>query len=109
MSEFEEKLNALLSDPEEMAKITRLASELMGGEQTAAKEHPPAPDAEAFGALGRMLGGAGLKNDCGALVAALLPYLRPERQAKLKKAVRMAQMARIAEKAISEYGGDGGV
>lgn len=109
MSEFEEKLNAILSDPEEMAKITRLASELMGGEQSAAKKPPSAPDAEMLGTLGRLLGRAEPGHERSTIIEALAPYLRPERQAKLKKAMRIAQMARVAEKVFSEYGGDGGV
>ena len=39
------------------------------------------------------------------LLQALSPYLRPERRAKLQKAMRMAKMARLARAALNEYGG----
>ena len=105
MNEFEEKLNAILSDPGEMEKISRLASQLMGGD---AQDSAPARDSADEGALlGRL---AGLMNSAGAkdktaLLQALSPYLRPERQAKLKKALNIARMARLARLTLEEYGG----
>lgn len=109
MSEFEEKLNAILSDPGEMEKISRLAAQFMGGE---ASDSAPAQDSPVDGALlGRLaglMGGAGGK-DKTALLQALSPYLRPERQAKLKKALNIARMARLARLTLEEYGGDSDV
>ena len=105
MNEFEEKLNAILSDPGEMEKISRLAAQLMGG---GAPESEPAQDSSGDGALlGRLAGlmnGAGGK-DKTALLRALSPFLRPERQAKLKKALNIARMARLARLTLEEYGG----
>lgn len=56
MSELEEKLNALLSDPNSMAQVMQMAQQLSGamGEQKAAPPPPappPGPD------LGAALGG----------------------------------------------------
>ena len=43
MSELEEKLNALLSDPNSMAQVMQMAQQLSGtmGEQKAAASPPP--------------------------------------------------------------------
>ena len=45
MSELEEKLNALLSDPNSMAQVMQMAQQLSGamGEQKAAPPSPPRP------------------------------------------------------------------
>ena len=109
MNEFEEKLNAILNDPAEMEKIARLASELMGGE-TGETSPPPKPDSppldgELLGRIAKMLGSAGDGNDKTSLVQGLSPYLKPERQAKLQKALRMAKLARLARAAMEDYGG----
>ena len=105
MNEFEEKLNAILSDPGEMEKISRLAAQLMGGgapEPTPAQDS--AGDSALFQRLAGLMGGAGVK-DKTALLQALSPYLRPERQAKLKKALNIARVARLARLTLEEYGG----
>ena len=41
MSEFEDKLHAILSDPAELERIGRMASELMGGAADARSGPPP--------------------------------------------------------------------
>ena len=105
MNEFEEKLNAILSDPGEMEKIGRLAAQLMGGETP--EGDPPQANAADGALLGKLAGlmGAGGAGDKTALLRALSPYLRPERQAKLKKALNIARMARLARLTLEEYGG----
>ena len=106
MSELEDKLNAILNDPSEMEKITRLASELMGGgaPEGAPAQAAPGADGELLGRITRLLGSAG-GGDKTALLRALSPYLRPERQARLQKALRLARMARLAGSALAEDGG----
>ena len=113
MSEFEQALNAILSDPGEMEKISRLASELMGS--GGGDPSPPAAD-EASGdaALLRRLTGLlganlGSHSDKQGVVRALGPYLKPERRARLEKAFRLAQMARLATTALEQLGGEGDV
>ncbi|MBR1496863.1 MAG: hypothetical protein IJ617_04495 [Oscillospiraceae bacterium] len=101
MDEFEAALNRVLSDPAEMEKITRLAGQLMGGEGEAkGGGGMPGP-----GALGQLMGGGGGGGDKSALVKALMPYLRPERREKLKKALAMAQAAKVARLAMGQFGG----
>ena len=102
MNEFEERLNRVLSDPGEMEKISRLAAQLMGGGDGG--ETPPDgfPDLSGLlGSLGKVGGG-----DKAALLAALGPYLRPERRQKLQKALRLAQAAHIAGLALDGCGGE---
>ena len=112
MSEFEDKLNHILSDPQEMEKISRLAAQLMGGSaDNGHDDAPPSPGGalpDLSGILGK-LGNTGGKSDKAALLSALSPYLRPDRRQKLQKAMRLAQAARIAGVALEAYGGDGSV
>lgn len=105
MNEFEEKLNAILSDPGEMEKISRLAAQLMGGgAPDSAQSQTGDQDGALLGRLAGLMGGAGAR-DKTALLQALSPYLRPERQAKLKKALNIARVARLARLTLEEYGG----
>ncbi len=43
-----------------------------------------------------------------ALLAALRPFLKEERQAKMDKAVRIARLTRVARAAMETFGGNGG-
>ena len=102
MSEFEDKLHAILSDPAEMERISRLASELMGGTPDAAQPAAEeAPESALLRRLSGLLGGAG-GGDKAALLNALSPYLRPERMARLQRALRLAGMLRLAGTALRE-------
>ena len=106
MSEFEDNLRAILSDPAELERIGRLASELMGGAPAAEAPPSDAGSGELLRRLGSMLGGTA-NGDKAALAAALTPYLRPERAARLGRALRLAGMLRIAAAAMGEEGGLG--
>lgn len=117
MNEFEDKLSSILSNPEEMAKITRLAGQLMGGNAPGENEPPPStaqPEDGGFdpGMLGRLQGLmgslSGKSDDKAGLFKALAPYLREERRVKLQKALRLAKAAKLAGAALGEFGGEGG-
>lgn len=99
MNDFEETLHAILSDPAELERIGRLASELMGG--GAAPEASGGEDGELLRRLGGLLHSAGGDDKTG-LLNALSPYLRPERAARLRRALRVAGMLRIAGAALRE-------
>ena len=43
MSDLEDRLNSILSDPEQMARIQNLAQSLMGGGEGEAGAAPPSP------------------------------------------------------------------
>ncbi len=107
MSEFEDKLHAILSDPAEMERIGRLASELMGGGAGSAPADDGG-DGTLLRRLGGLLGGAGL-GDKAELVNALSSYLRPDRRERLRRALRLAGVLRLAGTALREEGGAGGV
>lgn len=115
MSELEDKINSVLSSPEEMSKIMQLAQSLMGdgGSEspltTPGGESPrtmPASPETGVGfdlggidlsAIGKLLGG-GKKNDKHALLAAMTPYLGEERRRKMSRAMQIAQLAGVAGK-----------
>ena len=101
MSDFEDKLHAILSDPEELERIGRLASELMGGgaEETGP---PPEADGDLLRRLAGMLGGGAGQGELGALADALSPWLRPERASRLRRALRLAGMLRVAGTVLGE-------
>ena len=125
MAEFEEKLNAILSDPQAMGQIASLAQALTG-EHTG--ESAPPPD---WSALLGMLGGGGDSNPLSALseldpqllqaglrlfseysatddrkvalLNALKPFVKPERYAKVDKAVQIAKLARVIRVAFQLF------
>ena len=101
MSEFEDKLHAILSDPAELERIGRLAAELMGGGPAGEGDAPAGDPTGPLRRLSGLLGGAG-DGDKRALLEALGPYLRPERRARLGRALRLAGMLRLAGAALAE-------
>ena len=106
MGELEDKLNQILSDPAELERLGRLASQLFG---TPEPEQPPQGAADGAGAaLRAMLNGGGV-GDKARLVGALSPWLRPDRQRRLRRALQTAQAARIALRGMEALGGDGDV
>ena len=111
MSEFEDKINNLLSDPEEMGRLAQLASQLMDGGLPGAPppkggQEPSEPDLMAM--VGKVMGGLG-GGKKAPLTSALGPYLGENRRSRLEKAMRMAQMAKMAGTVFSQFGGDGDV
>ena len=113
MADLEETLQSLLSDPETMGQIQALAGQLGLGGSGPAQEEPqaaapdpdpsPALDPESLGLMWRLLDlfQASRRADpqADALIAALRPYLRPERQRKLDQAVQLAGLSRAARQA----------
>lgn len=101
MSEFDDMLGKILGDPAEMEKIAGMAAQLMGGD---AGEEKPGGGADMGMMLSKLMGGARGGGDKAALVAALGPYLKPERRHKLEKALKISRLASIAEIAMSGLG-----
>lgn len=121
MAEFEEMLNSILSSPKEMEKIMGLARELSGSGEPPEREsehkaEPPDRGIPGLGdispkmmaSLGRLMGrlGGAKDDDKAALMRSMKPYLRPERQEALDRAVKIARIARVAREAMDELGGD---
>lgn len=130
MAEFDEKLNAILSDQEAMGQIMALARSLSGE-----KEPDPPPSEAAAPAkkqeassggspdLSQLLGSVdpkllqtGLhvlqevqgKDDRNTqLLLALRPFLREERQAGLDRALQLSRMIRLVRAAIGAASGKG--
>ena len=140
MAEFDEKLNQILSNPDAMAQIARLAQSLnadapappdtvsspappspapSGNTQspappdTASSPAPPSPDnspdaspdaggVAQFLPLLRELGG---DSDARRLLYALRPYLRPQKQEKVERALRFARLFRVGKRFLSQWEG----
>ena len=136
MSEFDEKLNALLSNPDSMAQIMQLAQSLSSGSGPAPppqpdppRQTPPPPDPPrqppppAGGdPLSGLLGGVdpkllvrllpilqelGRDSDSNArqLLTALRPYLRPERQDRVERALQLARLIHLGKQFLSGWEG----
>ena len=148
MAEFDEKLNARLSNPDSMAQIMRLAQSLSGDAeggsgQESQKHHqqehhqqehhqqehhqqehqhhqePPQSSADLLSSLTggvdpkllmrllplvQELGGQRDSN-ARALLYALRPYLKPERQEKVERALQLARLFHIGKKFLSGWEG----
>lgn len=105
MDEMEQKLGAVLGNPELMQKIMAMAQSL-GQPAQPPQEPPPAPEMD-FAMLQRLSGLArqsGIDSQQRALLTALKPYLSNERVSKLEKAMRAAKLAKMAS-AFLENGG----
>lgn len=120
MSGFEEKLNAILSDPGAMAQVMELAQSLNLGDMEAPS--PPAPSKGGdVGGLGDLLGSidpgmltklmplvgeltGGQNDERVQLLYALRPFLRPERQEKVDRAVQAAKLIRVGRKLLKTMG-----
>ena len=128
MAELEEKLNAILSDPQAMEQILSAARALSGREDggpdppEGADRAPSAPGGAGqgapdglFSALGdldprwvklgaRLIGEYSRRDDKkAALLEALKPFLKPERQAKVDQAAKIARLSRVAKAALRLY------
>ena len=129
MAEFDDKLNSILSNPDAMAQIMQLAQSLGGGTEQPATPPPPPPQAPQPPApspgggdlLSSLTGGLdtqllqrllpliqelGGQQDSNArqLLYALRPYLRPERQEKIERALQLARLFHIGKKFLAEWG-----
>lgn len=111
---FEEKINAILSNPEQMAGIAQMAQQILGqsgGDHTARDAAETAPAQESGGMmslLGKLMGGAGggKNSKSEALLLAMQPYLRPERREKIQRAMKISRMLNLASTVMKDKGGD---
>ena len=126
MSELEDKLNSLLSDPNAMAQVMQLAQSLSGG-STASGGSPPPPPPPQGGAAGGTPGAGDLNamlsqltggldpelltrllpvvsqmnrpesSETSALLYALQPFLRDKRRDKVARAAQLAKLIHLAK------------
>ena len=112
MGELEERLDAVLSDPEQMSRIAQMASRLMGsiapeaGQEAPATPAAPGLDPSMLAMIGRL--GGKIKGNQGKeqLIRGLSPYLSAARRERLERALRMAAAATLAGAALEEMGGE---
>ena len=116
MEDMDSKLNALLNDPEAMGRIMALAQQLSGG--TAPPPPPPEPDPqpqeEPTGDFDPMMLLKFLpllqelrqdnSNETMQFLSSLRPYLKPERQPKVERAVKLAHLICVGKKFLTEGG-----
>ena len=100
MDDMEQKLGAILGNPEMMAQIQAMAQSLGGSSEPVPQNGNP-PDLSML----RNLGALGIDDNQQALLTALTPYLPEDRVERLRKAMRAAKMARAA----SSFLGSGGL
>lgn len=118
MSEFDDMFNRVLSDPEQMKKISEIASSLMGSgeKQQASEEKPPEADllsglasmpvGDMMNAAKKLLGaGNGGTNEKTALLLAMKPWMSEKRAGKLERAVKLASVMRAALVLFKKTGG----
>ena len=123
MSEWEEKLNTLLSDPDAMAQVMNMAQNLsqqMG--QSGGSAPPPPPAGDPMGDLSSLLGGIdpGMiakllpvlsqlnrpeSGETAAFLRALRPFLKPERQDKVERAAQLARFIHLGKTLLLSEGG----
>jgi len=130
VAEFDEKLNSILSNPDAMSQIMQLAQSLSSGqEQPSAPPSPPPPpppvtrqSAPAQDMLSSLAGGLDPKlltrllpiiqelgsqqdSNARALLYALRPYLREDRQEKVERALQLARLFHLGKKFLAGWGG----
>ena len=134
MSDFEEKLNAILSNPESMGQIMNLAQSLNlggGGEPSGDGTPPPQPSPDAapsgggtpdgLSGLGSLLGqidpkligrllplagelAGGGNDERMQLLYALRPFLKPERRDKVERVAKTARLIHVGKKLLQSLG-----
>lgn len=149
MGEFEEKLNALLSNPDALSQVMNLAQSLdLGGGSGGGSGGPPpegggpggpapspppegngGPNPGNLGGLGdlaglgnllgqvdpklisrllplvsELTGGGGGGDERAQLLYALRPFLKPERQEKVERAMKAARLIHVGKKLLTSLG-----
>nr|WP_325250591.1 hypothetical protein [uncultured Oscillibacter sp.] len=135
MAEFDDKLNSILSNPDAMSQIMQLAQSLSGpgpGQEAPPSPPPPPPQQTAapppmgggdlFSSLSSLAGGMDPKlltrllpliqelggqrdSNSRALLYALRPYLKEEKQSKVERALQLARLFHLGKKFLSGWEG----
>ncbi len=97
MPDMTEQLGALLSDPAGMERIKAMAESLFSSAQTNEEKHEEheAPDMNALIKAAGMLKSRP-DDDRVRLLMALRPHLKPERQSRVDKAIKMLRLLDMA-------------
>ena len=109
MDGIEQRLEAILSNPESMGKIMELAKGLglePSNTQEEVTQTSTVPMSNMLGNIAPLLSASnqqGLDGRQTALLNALRPYLRPERQDRLNKAIQAAKLVKTAKLALGQF------
>lgn len=112
MSELEEKLGTILSDPNMMQQIMGMAKILSGQQESTGQEPPSLPqapqtpqiDTNLLRALSGLASQGGIDPHQDSLLKALHPYLSQNRIGKLERAMSAAKMAAAASAFLNAGG-----
>lgn len=102
MEDMQSQMNAILQNPEMMAKISALAQSLGGAPPEAPKPTQatesgfPDIDIGMLQKLSGFMGQSNIDSNQQNLLRALGPYLQTDRIHRLEKAMRAAKLARLA-------------
>ena len=112
MDGMEEKLNAILGNPQMMQQIMSMA-QAMGKQEEPVQKEEPKQEQQSIGSgldmatiqkLSNIARQSGIDRNQQNLLKALRPYLSKERISKLEKAMRAAKIASIASTALAGSG-----
>jgi len=104
MSELEEKLGSILSNPQMMQQIMGLANSLSAQQPPQPEQHQPEKQAESsLPDLSGLLRG-GIDANQSNLLCALEPYLSRDRITRLERAMHAARMASTASRFLNAGG-----
>lgn len=107
MSEMEEKLGAILGNPQMMEQIMALAQSMGQSPPAPSPPESPAPaglDPKLLSALSGLLSQSQVDGAQQNLLKALGPFLSPQRLHKLEKAMRAARLAGAASGFLNSGG-----
>ena len=106
MDDLQSALQQLLADPQQLAELASMASALglhppEGGPPPQPPPKPPEPEDQKRPERPRPPMPPGDRRE--KLLMALRPFLKPERQEKLDRALRIAQLTQLAGSAFSGH------
>ncbi len=92
MSEMQDAINQILSDPEAMKQVQSL------GEQLGLSKPQPKPEPEGLGALTKLaplMNGFSADDEVSRLLEALRPFLGEEKRRRLDQAARLMRLIKV--------------
>lgn len=109
MDEMEEKLGAILNNPQLMQQIMGIAQSLgqsqeSQGSPEESQAAKPSLDLSMLQKLSGLTHQSGVDREQQALLNALSPFLAKDRLSKLEKAMRAAKMAKLASSFLNAGG-----
>ena len=109
MDQMEDKLGAILGNPQLMQQIMAMAQTLGNTQEPQPQQPPPPPelpnlDPTLIRQIAGLAGQGSIDPNQKALLTALHPYLSRRKVEKLEKAMRAARMARMASGFLGQGG-----